>query len=365
MTSAFDATYTTNNADNNYAKLPTTDQTIYQTDKALGETPAPLTDFTAYYAAKLTLDTIAGDYKTTITYSAIGDMVPCQWDESISFDSPLCQEPSVACQSGPAFKGNIGDIRNVGTITAGWDIGDTGIATDNRGNGQNYCIGKLADNNIWMLNNLKLGSTDPITLTSGDTNLPSDTSFNLPALAHTYNTYAYDLPYVYADDFGYGAANKSATTDINSPDFYGYYYNWCAAKGGIQESCTASDANPTSSITDICPANWRMPIDGGSSEFAILSDGMSDGAYRDLANSSDNPDHFVNFQFSGPFRGVFAGDRDESNWYNQGSNGFVWSASHRPGVPSEATFLYIRQSSIGWNQPAPRFYHFSVRCLLQ
>jgi uncharacterized protein (TIGR02145 family) len=76
MTSAFDTTHTTNNADNKYAKLLTTDQTIYQTDKALGETPAPLSNFTAYYGVRLTLATVAGEYKTTITYTAIGEVVP-------------------------------------------------------------------------------------------------------------------------------------------------------------------------------------------------------------------------------------------------------------------------------------------------
>jgi uncharacterized protein (TIGR02145 family) len=72
----FDTAYTENNQNNRYALLPTTDQTIYQTEKALGETPAPLSDFKAYYGAKLTLATIAGEYKTTITYSAVGAEVP-------------------------------------------------------------------------------------------------------------------------------------------------------------------------------------------------------------------------------------------------------------------------------------------------
>jgi hypothetical protein len=42
----------------------------------LGGSPAPLTSFRAYYGARLTLGTIAGEYKTTITYTAIGAEVP-------------------------------------------------------------------------------------------------------------------------------------------------------------------------------------------------------------------------------------------------------------------------------------------------
>jgi hypothetical protein len=94
MTSNFDTIYTVNDANNKYALLPTSDQTIYETDKALGETPTPLSDFKSFYGAKLTLGTVAGEYKTTITYTAIGETVPCQWNSSISFDDAECVEPA-------------------------------------------------------------------------------------------------------------------------------------------------------------------------------------------------------------------------------------------------------------------------------
>ena len=53
--------------------------------------------------------------------------------------------------------------------------------TDARGSNQTYQVAKLADNNCWMLNNLKLGSTSGTTLlTPQDSNIASD--FTLPQL---------------------------------------------------------------------------------------------------------------------------------------------------------------------------------------
>ncbi len=59
---------------------------------------------------------------------------------------------------------------------------NTVTLTDTR-NSQPYMIRKLADNNCWMINNLKLGKSTATTLRNTDTNLPSGvSSFSLPAL---------------------------------------------------------------------------------------------------------------------------------------------------------------------------------------
>ena len=58
--------------------------------------------------------------------------------------------------------------------------------TDTRGDNQTYQVAKLADNNCWMLNNLKLGSTSTTTLlTPQDSNIASD--FTLPQLYSGYD----------------------------------------------------------------------------------------------------------------------------------------------------------------------------------
>jgi uncharacterized protein (TIGR02145 family) len=96
----FDTSYTIDNADNKYAQLPDSELEIYVTDKALGESPAPLSAFKVYYAAKLTLATVAGDYRTTITYSAIGEDVP----EPI-YPKVLAVVPDVASTVAPSGDG--------------------------------------------------------------------------------------------------------------------------------------------------------------------------------------------------------------------------------------------------------------------
>ncbi|MDL2327674.1 BspA family leucine-rich repeat surface protein [Ruminococcaceae bacterium OttesenSCG-928-A11] len=78
----FDTTYTVNNASNKFAALPTTETPIYSTD----EFPIPLDNHKFYYATKLTPDTMAGTYMTTITYTAVGEAVqpvPCENDSVI------------------------------------------------------------------------------------------------------------------------------------------------------------------------------------------------------------------------------------------------------------------------------------------
>jgi hypothetical protein len=343
----FDTNYTSGNPNNKYALLPTTGETIYQTYKALGETPAPLSNFTAYYGAKLTLATIAGEYKTTITYTAIGEEV---------------SEPEeIACVTGKKFKKYIGDIRNAGAATASWAVGDSGIANDIRGGGQQYCIGKLADDNIWMLNNLKLGSlTKSINLTPADTNITSN--WTLPQIDNTASSY-FDVPHLYAftsDQSGFSSDIPNAEEeDITSSNFAGYHYNWCAAKGGTVESCTDLSTHPVTTSIDICPANWRMPIGGNSGEFVVLSNAME--AFSGI------PAHW-NFVFQSPFRGTLAGIRAELVWVYQDTTGQVLSASHDSYTYSPYIvrgLSFTGSGSLLTDTGFSRDYGFSIRCLLQ
>jgi hypothetical protein len=347
----FDTTYTIDNASNKYALLPTLDQTVYQTDKAISENPAPIPDFKAYYGAKLTLATIAGEYKTTITYTAVGAEVP--------------EPPEIACVTGEQFKGDVGDIKDAAIATSAWSIGDTGIATDNRGDGQEYCIGKLADDNVWMLNNLKLGSfDDSIGLTPVDTNITDD--WSLPEIDNTTEP-GYGIPRLRA--FIDGQSNFATTkpnseeTDINSPNFAGYYYNWCAATAGLATTtCTSNSIMPPDAAQDICPANWRMPTGGSSGEFAILNGSMYKGTLSP-ADTSTNSVHATNFRFDGPFRGAFTGGYSASLNIIEGY-GLIWSASHSI-LYTSALGLIFNDDLVRLDHTSARSNSLSVRCLLR
>jgi uncharacterized protein (TIGR02145 family) len=274
---------------------------------------------------------------------------------------PQPPQPQVACVSGSQFKGGIGDIRNASTTTATWTIGDTGIATDSR-NGQEYCIGKLADNNIWMLNNLKIGSTtSTMPLTDQDTNLTTKTSFTLPQLYNgTSGHSSYTVPYTFGpvtDDVTYNHEDYD-TNDITSDHFGGYLYNWTAA---IAEDDSSSMTNQGDvAPNSICPKGWRLPTGGSTGEFAWLNAKMDNPAASSPSTSSSL---FANWLPAGSFRGVFSGDwRSGSGFLNQGVYGSFWSSS----VVSSyyyAFLLYFDDGGVYPNDYTFRNYGLGVRCV--
>jgi uncharacterized protein (TIGR02145 family) len=356
--SAFDGSYATRTDTNpipsdKYAKTPIADSVIKKIDNTITSPTLQNNQTTIFYGVATDLLTKPGMYKTAITYTAIGEEIP--------------EPPPTTMQAmTQAYCTN-----KMETYTNNGDDDKLLTLTDIR-NGQDYLVGKLADGNCWMLNNLKLGSTSPITLTSDDTNLSSNATFDLPAFTAIDSTYSYNLPYIYADNFDSGA-NRSAITDIYSSDFYGYYYNWCAVTAGnVSTTCTPSGTMPTDATQDICPANWRMPTGGSignaDNEFDQLTAKMAgytdnQGQYRsDFDYSSTFADDFL---FSGPFRGTFAGTRNWSRWDSQSASDVVWSASHDLGDPGHVSVLYFYAGRVYPGDYSGRSYGQSVRCLLR
>ena len=257
--------------------------------------------------------------------------------------------------------------------------------TDSRGGTtQTYEIAKLADNNCWMLANLKLGSTTgTTTLTPADSDVASN--FTLPRLyggtewgdetdtwdatyrsadpADTDDHYSYDYPRAYGPVTG-----DTGTGETN----YGYLYNWSAVTAG--ESTTSHDETAGDASNSICPAGWRLPRSGyadtsnwpsyqgpfATNDFANLDiafGGTGTVAYNGEAN-------IAKWQYTGPFKGVFSG-----SWYGgfngQSSYGLLWSSSANPGH-----YSYAFNASFGPDYVTPgdkdswRDSGFGVRCLL-
>jgi hypothetical protein len=253
------------------------------------------------------------------------------------------------------------------------------VLTDIR-NDQEYYVGKLADGNCWMLNNLKLGSTnEPTPLTPADTNIVRD--WNLPQVGvdnSSSNTY-YDEPRAYGpvpDPIG-----DPSSDNIDDETFYGYLYNWCATTAGGNMStsggtnsntCTEENDRPADATTgDICPANWRLPKGGHlgdiDNEFDQLSAKMAgypdnQGGYKSDFNSGA-PLFYEKFMFTGPFRGVSSGYWDMS-FVDLGYVGFWWSGSASPDYSLNAHDLYMWGGVIPSNA-SMRDFGSAVRCLLQ
>ena len=239
--------------------------------------------------------------------------------------------------------------------------------SDPRGDGQSYQVAKLADGNCWMLNNLKLGSTTgPLALTPADTNITA--GWSLPQVLADSGVAVYNQPRVdalLAGDGSYNAASpNSAETDITSANFAGYYYNWCAATAGGATTCSNDAVFPVDTSEDICPVGWRLPVGGGATgELAVLNGSMFAGT-PSAADTTNDAAHAAKWAFTGPFKGVLAGQRTYSLWADIGSIGYVWSSSHDPGWSRFAQYVAFSASGVDPATLAHRNYRRSIRCMM-
>ncbi len=195
------------------------------------------------------------------------------------------------------------------------EVGATAVLYDNRDE-EAYVVGKLADGNYWLLDNLRLDPAEvSLNTLKGNTNA-SDTTleylkgvktgtvsdqYPLAAVSNKWpESYdVYGIPYVKSD-----LKNNIAEEGYEAKT--GVYYNFCAASAGAY--CYGSDEqivsyfghgsinNPKESWgepeakavvnEDICPAGWQLPTSGGKStngstdysDYKILADAYGSSA---------------------------------------------------------------------------------------
>ena len=228
--------------------------------------------------------------------------------------------------------------------------------------GERYTVQQLADGNCWMLDNLRLDPTEvPLKTLKGNTNAPNDVlryfkdgggSSPYPASGvssewTSSNQNSYDLPYINAD---YKDTISSTIYGLGSNKL-GVYYNYCAASAG--SFCYSKyGTNPTSdAIYDICPAGWRLPKGGETTDPANEFNNLY------VAYGSDR----VTFEeaLSTPLPGGFYGGSTSE----QGTVGFIWSSTlsnNRLYYSSYSTGGGIVQTS----STGARNDGYSVRCIL-
>jgi uncharacterized protein (TIGR02145 family) len=368
ITAAFNNSYVTHISQtpipsDKYAKAPTVDSLIKEL--RITDTDADLQDnkTTVYFGVTANLSTRAGSYQTSIVYTAIGEEVlaPPPYLAQIKAKNNLSTMQSLT----PAL-----------CAAADYDTTDNGVNNNNTitlvdtRNNQNYAIRKLADGGCWMINNLKLGSTTgPLQLTPSDTNIA--TNWALPqvnANGAPSTIGFYDVPIIDAllsSDPKYDNAKpNSEETDITSPNFAGYYYNWCATKAGRPESCPYINTSPTANNYDICPVNWHLPTGNFDGDFSLLDQAYGGTGSNHAINSPDTQGLWL---LDGAFQGTFSGLRTVSSWVDQGITGNFWTSSYEMSFHSTSTvpYLYLSRS-----QSAPgtgsnmRNNQFTVRCML-
>lgn len=234
-------------------------------------------------------------------------------------------------------------------------VGDVTALTDVR-DSNTYLIAKLADNNCWTVENLRLNPSTA-SMTAQNTNSPAnDFATEATASRPSKSLCTSDNPSCY-DKLQYSINNLDRTLtqsydgEGNSSAWYGYgvYYNWYAATAG----------NGTSSVSggetsgDICPAGWRLPTGNTNGEYDVLNAAINNNVTNNDTAWRKYPNNFV---YSGEYNG---GSRKNAN-----SQARVWTATAK-----DASYVYrlgLKSNEVTARTSAwYKWEGFTVRCLFK
>ncbi len=244
------------------------------------------------------------------------------------------------------------------------NIGDVTALTDTRDN-NTYAVAKLADNQCWMIENLRLGGEEPITLNSNNTNLAQGASFTLPASQDPTQTAWCDWQSS-ADCYNQSMLSSNNTTNTisnmtsstlgnkESKGIYsmGNYYNWYSATAGTGTYSTTR-GNATGSI---CPAGWHLPTGYTNGEFSALDIAMGGtGAYQNTTEASRRWRTYpANYVLSGLVSG--------SSLYSRGVFGDGWSSTANTSNTVYGLYFGSGRVSPGMDDGTLKYTGYSVRC---
>ncbi|MBR3180076.1 hypothetical protein IKF57_00885 [Candidatus Saccharibacteria bacterium] len=243
-----------------------------------------------------------------------------------------------------------------GTVTALTDTRDNNV----------YAVAKLADGKCWMIENLRLGGSSAMNLTTGNT----VTAFTLPASTNTFTTSNSTTIEMSAKNTLEVVSNMTGTSqEVYS---YGNYYSWPAAIG----STTLYGTKNQSVNTSICPSGWHLPKGGdknntSNSEFwKLIVTGLNNGTNPANYSSNDRP-YYTGYPEgtnvsklvrSYPNNFLYSGYLNGSSFDARGSSGFYWSSTVSGSGTSCSLNFY--PSNVHPGTPYNSTYRgFSVRCV--
>ena len=290
-------------------------------------------------------------------------------------------------------------------ICASANEGDTKQLIDQR-DGKQYWVAKLADGNCWMTQNLDLDLNGRI-LTPADSDVSGNWDFDTEApktgggwyssvkqgytdrsaiqgwdlgeyvktspIATTSCTSYSDLsecvsqftqitssmtPYTEAVNEGKVPADNIAVSGNQYDAHYlaGNYYSWAAATAG-----SGNDVSSSGDATDsICPANWRLPLSGGSntengSFYNLLNQyGLTNSPTSGNNNINTSPLYFVRSGYVSPSLSYLG---------YVGSDGGCWSGRARSASFAYTLFFYSPHYVGPSYNNSSRYGGNSVRCV--
>ena len=253
-------------------------------------------------------------------------------------------------------------IASVGTLQT-WtgansmEVGDITALTDER-DGQTYAVAKLADGNVWFIENLRLDpSTADINLLN--TNNPTSAFIeNAPSSSST-NDFCKDNNAACINKLSYNTnnLNRSLTQSPTGDDTfsawysYGVLYNWYTATAGngtYDFSNTSGDQGDGTVSGDICPAGWHLPT-GNDGEFVALNNAIIGYESADFKLRA-SPNNFIR---AGDFSGTSPSER--------GGYGRYWSST--ASEKNKAYRLGFNGGTLTPNNTWNKWSGFSVRCV--
>lgn len=268
---------------------------------------------TISFAAKASNELPAGNYRTTLKFTAVANPTVYYYMQDYNYTTMATLLP------------------NVGDKVKMIDVRD----------GQEYWVGKAADNNYWMLQNLKLGlKASTYNLTSANSDV-SGAGFRLSGRL--------------ADGVFY-PANSGGVSDVNdSPQYYctmnyGCYYNWYSITAGSGTSATISG----NTVDSVCPKGWTVPTQTQYSELYTAYNSADAILVDNPTVATDNND------------GQIPGILFSGNYYIQGASvqnsfGSYWTRTAYSAARGYR--LIINAGGTTPNSTDPKYVGNSVRCL--
>ncbi|MDO4747141.1 MAG: hypothetical protein Q4A70_02260 [Candidatus Saccharibacteria bacterium] len=265
-----------------------------------------------------------------------------------------------------------------GTLSA--SLSSVSALTDTRDN-QTYAIAKLADDNCWMIENMRIDNSAELTLNNTNNPLNNGTTVTLKhSQSTTYNTlapslapsnwciandaYCIDISRINTDNTVNRTtfANNTETMSNRNVNIYSYgnYYNYYSATAG---------RGPYSKVSgdiegDICPIGWKIPygrydnLNTGS--YAYLTDKMGGTSTTPSTNSVTGENMGLYWHYF-PNNIVDSGGIITRNISSRGSTALFYSS----GIIGRysASVISISNTGVSFGQNN-KFNGRPVRCLL-
>ena len=322
-----------------------------QVGRVTGDAPEIMNNFDSYRTVPDTYVQVARYTGTTATSEDAGAQVQAKYRVFVSSSQPAgvyngkvkytMIHPNNAAAPGIPVPLSDATYMQDAIDCPNTQVGTTKTLTDSRDQ-QTYIVGKAADGNCWMLQNLKLGkTTESLTLTPTTSNVYNNFTLTNKLTNGRFHAYTID-----------GVAYQNNSSEYYCTDDYGCYYNWYTATAGSGSTGVASGSVDSS----ICPAGWTLPT---QSQFSTLYSNYNSAALMLVDSPTTTKENTAGkipgFLLSGLYS---TGGAD-----GLGSYGYYWSRA--AGSAQSAYGLYLNSSSVNPAVNYGKYDGFSVRCILE